>query len=647
MPAINKIHITGFKAFPNDFELELEGKHLLMYGENGSGKSSIYYALHCIFQAPFKSDAGKKYFNIENEQHLKNIYNLEADSKIWIDFEGHHPFIYKIDKHGYNTTLIDGAHPLPANINGCFINHQFLFHFFNFRNSQNINLFPVFIKDILPFCKDEKSGLHIGEIYDDIISSIVKNGRRIDPKYISNIEYFNNIVKVVVEDINIYASDLYNKYFSDNENIKLQIRLRYDSNLDKPAEDPNEYWLKYDRVIEYTKENGVLKEHTSSYKKLNEPFIGLEISEQQLDGSLRKIIKPHTYFNEARLTAIALSIRFALLNLDKPADGRFLALDDMLISLDMSNRAKVVNFLLEISDKYKIYLFTHDRAFYNYVCHEIQQKGKSKEWVYKRISYNHNNKTPLILDEYSDYLSKARHFYEIGDYDTSAIYMRKQLEQHIGELLPYELKARADGGFLDLQTLWDKMIKFYSNNGKPLDPSMQELFKDSKLLILNVAAHYQRLSNPIYKIELDQVFKLVNYVNSLEKISKKLIIEGEKQIIFHHPTINYQCSFKLDSDLEIIQDEHIVAKIPKCKNIEWSYNNIENWDFETNSQNNNHVLLKATPYLTSFFESCCQKLPLGITHDMLMHNCKIEGRISLIEFFGKIDLLKIAVKIKE
>lgn len=647
MPAINKIHITGFKAFPNDFELELEGKHLLMYGENGSGKSSIYYALHCIFQAPLKSDAGKKYFDISNKQNLKNTNNLDADSKIWIDFEGKHPFVYQIDKNGYNMTLIDGTHPLPANINGCFINHQFLFHFFNFRNSQNINLFPVFIKDILPFCKDEKSGLHIGEIYDDIISSIVKNGRRIDPKYISNIEYFNNIVKVVVEDINIYASDLYNKYFSDNENIKLQIRLRYDSNLDKPAEDPNEYWLKYDRVIEYTKENGVLKEHTSSYKKLNEPFIGLEISEQQLDGSLRKIIKPHTYFNEARLTAIALSIRFALLNLDKPADGRFLALDDMLISLDMSNRAKVVNFLLEISDKYKIYLFTHDRAFFNYVCHEIQQKGKSKEWVYKRICYNHNNKTPLILDEYSDYLSKARHFYEIGDYDTSAIYMRKQLEQHIGELLPYELKARADGGFLDLQTLWDKMIKFYSNNGKPLDPSMQELFKDSKLLILNVAAHYQRLSNPIYKIELDQVFKLVNYVNSLEKISKKLIIEGEKQIIFHHPTINYQCSFKLDSDLEIIQDEHIVAKIPKCKNIEWSYNNIENWDFETNSQNNNHVLLKATPYLTSFFESCCQKLPLGITHDMLMHNCKIEGRIPLIEFFGKIDLLKIAVKIKE
>ncbi len=55
MPAINRIHICGFKAFPNDFELQLEGKNLLMYGENGSGKSSIYYALHCMFQAPLKT----------------------------------------------------------------------------------------------------------------------------------------------------------------------------------------------------------------------------------------------------------------------------------------------------------------------------------------------------------------------------------------------------------------------------------------------------------------------------------------------------------------------------------------------------------------------------------------------------------------
>lgn len=651
MPSINKIHITGFKAFPNDFELQLEGKHLLMYGENGSGKSSIYYALHCMFQAPLKSDAGKKYFNVNNdddtpnEQHLKNLNNIDIDSQVWIDFDGRHPFIYVLDKEGYHTTLINGRHPLPASISGCFVNHQFLFHFFNFRNSQRINLFPVFIKDILPFCKDDASGFHIGEMYDVITSSIVKKGRKVDTIYLNNIAAFNESVKIVVENINLYASDLYKNYFIDEGENELQIRLRYDSNLDKPENDPNEYWLKYDRIVERVKENGEVKEHLSSYKKLNTPFIGLEISEVLNDGTLRLIPKPQSYFNEAKLTAIALSVRFALLNLDKEADGRFLALDDMLISLDMSNRAKVVKFLLDISDRYKIYLFTHDRSFFNYVCHEIQQKGKSEEWVYKRISYNHKNQMPLIYDEHSGYLSKAKHFYEIGDYDTSAIYMRKQLEQSIGELLPYELKTRADGGFLDLQTLWDKLVQFYSNNGKLLDPLKQKLFSDSKLLILNVAAHYQRLSNPIYRIELDKVFKLVDYVRSLEKISNKLIIEGGKRIVFQHPIFDYQCSFELDSDLEIVQDEHIVAKISKCKNIKWSYNGIDNWDFETNMQNDNHPLLTSTPKITKFFESCCEKLPLGITHDMLIKYSKIEASYSLLDYFGGIDLLKLSIKI--
>ena len=59
MAAISKITIDGFKAFPDNFTLELEGKNLLMYGENGSGKSSIYYALHSLLQSQCKDKNDK------------------------------------------------------------------------------------------------------------------------------------------------------------------------------------------------------------------------------------------------------------------------------------------------------------------------------------------------------------------------------------------------------------------------------------------------------------------------------------------------------------------------------------------------------------------------------------------------------------
>ena len=530
-----------------------------MYGENGSGKSSIYYALHCIFQAPLKSDAGKKYFDVANEQHLKNIDNIAADSKIWIDFEGRHPFIYQIDKNGYNTTLIDGTHPLPASINGCFINHQFLFHFFNFRNSQSINLFPVFIKDILSFCKDEKSGLHIGEMYDEITTSIVKRGKRIDPTYISNIEYFNKAVKEVVENINIYASDIYNKHFRDDDNLELQIRLRYDSNLDKPTDDPNEYWLKYDKVIEYTKENGILKEHLSSYKKLNKPFIGLEISERQSDGSFRKITKPHTYFNEAKLTAIALSVRFALLNLEKPADGRFLALDDMLISLDMSNRAKVVAFLLSISDKYKIYLFTHDKMFFEYFKHKT--RCSKQEWVYKEI-YMDDSKAPYLRNS-NDYLGQAEHFIKQHEYEIAGNFCRKAAESICKKFLPRKWQLSLDYTLLDLNGLIQNCKTFASESGVK-DLSAFEKLDEYRKFILNPSSH-DNYDVVKYRYEVENCLEALHSFDSIEvkpfmEYGAKVYFELKEPI----PSINvYKFEISLCDDFRVIKQngqEPIISK---------------------------------------------------------------------------------------
>ena len=554
MPAINKIHITGFKAFPNDFELELEGKHLLLYGENGSGKSSIYYALHCLFQSPFKQDDGKKYFDENNEQHLKNLNNLTADSKIWIDFEGRHPFIYLLDKDGYNTKSIGDKLLLPAGINGCFINHQFIFHFFNFRNSQKINLFPVFIKDILPFCKDESSGYYIGQIYDDITFSIMKKGRHVDPQYIVNIECFNNAVKQIVENINIYASDIYNNYFKDAPDYSLQIRLRYDSNSDKPYDDPNEYWLKYDNIIERVNENNTIIERRSSYKKLNTPFIGLEISEIIDDGS-RKVLKPQSYFNEAKLTAIALSIRFALLNLDKPADGRFLALDDMLISLDMSNRSKVMDFLLNISDRYKIYLFTHDRAFFELFKDVIKAKFPdfNNMWLFKEI-YNDDDvsENPKCFNS-DDAFTRALFHFKKFDYPASANYLRKSVEEMISLFPPY-ISRNEDG--LEKEKLRNKIeaAKALLKNADGYIDDIQDVILSLNTL-LNPLSH-RSIDTNVYRIDLIRV------INILPRLKQRIIDLKFKEVI----AIENDVFFCID------ENDHVKCEIKiKLKSPLYSY----------------------------------------------------------------------------
>ena len=637
MASISKITINGFKAFPKEFNLNLDGKNLLMYGENGSGKSSIYYALHALLQSQCHDI--KKYFNKNSDECIVNTMTATPVPKVSVKFENS-DITYNISENGYEESIQQPTSPIK-DLNGkcVFINHKFLFNFFSFRNSQYIDLFPVFIKDILPFTLTTDKSRYISQIYDEINIGIQRKGKGklIAYDYKNKIKKFNNEVKYIIDYINTNAprtaTKIYNDFFRDSGAPNLRIILNYLDNKDEIIQNNNSYWLRLGYRYEEEKIAGKLqKVKISNRLEILNPVITLSIDEDKEDGSFTPIAKPQSYFNEAKLTAIVLSIRFSLLDTITAQDGRFLALDDMLISLDMSNRMKVIDYLLSECNQYKIYLFTHDRAFYNFIWTKISKKKCNNQWLHKRIYIQHFE--PVLIDDDDDYISKAKRFYQIQDYETSAIYLRKSLEETIGNLLPYELKTSAGGGFLSLETLWIKLVKYYSDNGKCIDQEMQDLFKDSKLLILNPAAHFQRLSSPIYKEELKQAFKLYDKLTELANIDTMLCVEKGSTIIFNHPSERYMCTFTLDKDLCIHEGGRLICTMPKCIDIRWKYNDIEFYDFETKKANLNHPLKKATPKLDKFINGLLQ-LPLGLTKEKFFNNCKIE-EISLKDYFRKL-----------
>ena len=55
---ITNIEIKNFKAFPKSYQIDLynAGKNLIVYGENGSGKSSLYLALKYFFESGVDED---------------------------------------------------------------------------------------------------------------------------------------------------------------------------------------------------------------------------------------------------------------------------------------------------------------------------------------------------------------------------------------------------------------------------------------------------------------------------------------------------------------------------------------------------------------------------------------------------------------
>jgi predicted ATPase len=79
---IQQILITNLKHFKGEFPIELDGKNLLLYGENGSGKSSIYWALHLFYQSCLKTQdilGAGKYFDPNNDENLRNAYVAATD----------------------------------------------------------------------------------------------------------------------------------------------------------------------------------------------------------------------------------------------------------------------------------------------------------------------------------------------------------------------------------------------------------------------------------------------------------------------------------------------------------------------------------------------------------------------------------------
>ena len=481
MAGIKEIEIEGFKAFPNKFSLELD-KNLLMYGENGSGKSSIYYALHALLQSVYKPDKGAKYFRYEDsEENLINIYKLDDVKNngfkphIKITLDNEHQ--WELSRDGLSSTpdTADDSELRLLNKTSAFINYSYISRFRSARNSETINLWNVFIKDILPFYVPAGTDKTLADTYYELVEN------RYPYKVQNDISNFNEKLSVFIGRVNSKASDIYNQYFKDEEDPNTLIQVKYakdDDNIENPHHE-----------------------------------------EFQLSNII--IQKPQSFFNEARLTAIALAIRFACLQSGKPQEGQFLALDDMLISLDMSNRMKVIRYLLDdMADKYKIYLFTHDKLFFEYLKHK--SKKSSSRWSYGEL-YMQDSKEPYIRISRT-YIEEADHYIKQHKYEIAGNFLRKEAEYFCKRFLPLKWQYTKEYCLLDLNGLINNSKKFAEESGIS-DTTLFDELDNHRKFILNPASH-DSCDIGKYEYEIKQCY---NTLLSLSQISiRRLLSKGQK-----------------------------------------------------------------------------------------------------------------------
>lgn len=561
MPAIDKIKLKNFKFFNGEETLNLDGKSLLLYGENGSGKSSLYWALYTFFQSASKSEGDiKKYFDKADSENLINKYAGEEDASIALEFEdetSNEVSYLKMETH--DGTLIKEMASTSE-----FINYRLLSKIYDFYNSEDIDLFPFIEKEMLEFMTLRSS---LGD-YSNTPNSkkgddwwaYLKHGLgennhpRHDSRKVIN---FTTRLNTFCNDLEFYLVSLI-----EETNKLLKINFSFDVKL-------------YFEIKHASYNDFIDKRHIRS-RKVTFPRV---VIKAQLVNSLDKNIlieieKPHVHLNEAKLSAIALCLRLAQLKERQLQDtSKLLVLDDLLLSLDMSNRDIVLNIIINQLNEYQIIFLTHDRNFFDFIKHKINQQGSTSKWnineMYPHISEVDNIEKPLIIESDFSEEEKAIRYFKLKDYTTCSLYLRKSFEKTLKNKLPPELIKSHDGGFISLNSLWQKFVARAQVLATPVPQGIRDSFDQSKLLILNPQAHYSELSQPIYRIELEQAFQLLTDIKALVLPNKRLLLSKGHIIHFKHPTQNYWIKYELSSDLEAVNKN--LTLFPKCKISAWQF----------------------------------------------------------------------------
>lgn len=147
---IKSIQLNNFKFFQQEQPIVINSSNLLLYGENGSGKSSIYWAFYTLFEASLKEkdDDIKKYFckTLKIKDNLINIHTKEDpagsdnyNSFIELKTTDNPEKIYRISKT--DTAINKNVEAKTTNFASDFINYRMLLGISAFRHSDPIDLF--------------------------------------------------------------------------------------------------------------------------------------------------------------------------------------------------------------------------------------------------------------------------------------------------------------------------------------------------------------------------------------------------------------------------------------------------------------------------------------------------------------------------
>ena len=461
---ITEIEIKNFRAFYGTYRIDLRksGKNLLIYGENGSGKSSLYFALKLFLESG--EDPSHRF---ENNQNIfitdAGYIKLCLRANQWSRLE---TYEWSESVRETEDELIIDASRAKG-----FLDYKDLLntHYVH-RENNTVNVFGLLVKTLLANTINPLTDRTLEEDWADIQPPFP---RRNATNQIATLERqianFNDELTNRLAELQPRASEILSKF---EHNVAL--------NFDFPG-------------IKYNRDN-----RTPDNQEI---LLTVELFD-------RDIPEHHRFLNEARLSAIAIAIYFSSILMQPESDLKILALDDVLIGLDMSNRLPVLDILEEYFPDYQIFLTTYDKAWYEI----IKQRTADAEWEYAEFYCEQTNEYEIpIYAENKAYLEKAKAYFKANDYKACVIYLRTAFEAAIKKFCQQKnlrVKYRENPKDLRSDDFWGPIKTGTSKDGTPfLEQSLINEIELYRSIILNPLSHARTVT--VVKKEVSEAMKAV------------------------------------------------------------------------------------------------------------------------------------------
>lgn len=469
---ITDIKIKNFRAFPQTYHINLHnaGKNLLVYGENGSGKSSLYLALKYFLESSVP----------ENSEDNRNRA-FETHQNIFTEDPGHIKLRFlsepQREKNTYEWSrdakeITDELISETSKAKG-FLDYKVLLetHYLH-RENDSVNLFDLLVEVLLANTINPRTDRPLTADWNAIQPPFPRRGAK---HQIADMERqivnFNRELTNRLAELSPKVSEILNKF-------GYKVALDFDF-------------------------QGVT--YNQGEKTLDNREILLKVEFFDTD-----IPSHHRFLNEAKLSAIAIAIYLSsILCLPEPKEGmKILALDDVLIGLDMSNRLPVLDILKDYFPDHQIFLTTYDKAWYEIA----KQRTDQKNWKYAEFYFGETDayEIPIYVEDKA-YLEKAREYLNTNDYKACAIYVRTAFEAAIKrycEKRNLAIKYRENPKDLRSEDFWVPIKMEMDEAGHLLlDLRVVDKIELARKFILNELSHDTFVN--IYRKELEDAIDAV------------------------------------------------------------------------------------------------------------------------------------------